>query len=166
MRFCATATDHGVHIPKPALGLCGISARDEAALHTLGGAGILVKKQMSILEMIRAISGLQRIAEDMLSELSVLCGCCDAQDCAGRMQEDTGYILPPELLRAAKIRPNARVQACTDPETKTVTFRETDREDYLSRIPEKILRQLAERNVCLQALQEILEQEQTEKQEE
>ena len=165
MRFCLTAAEHGVRIPKPALGLCGIGARDEAALHTLGGAGVLLKAQLSVTEMIRAVSGLYGVAEDMLNEIAGICGCC-AASCGDCPQEELGYLLPEELLDAAEIRRHALVRAIPDPETNTVTFVQTNREDCVSMIPERILDALRERKICIGSLQEVLEAEQEEAMEE
>ena len=165
MRFSMTEDDRGMYIAKPALGLCGIGTRDEAVLHVLGRAGVLLKTQLSVTEMIRAVSGLYGVAEDMLNEIAGICGCC-AASCGDCPQEELGYLLPEELLDAAEIRRHAFVRAIPDPETNTVTFVQTNREDCVSMIPERILDALRERKICIGSLQEVLEAEQEEAMEE
>lgn len=64
-------------LPQQAFELCNFTAADSLELHSGHSAIVLVKEQMTALELIEAAEMLREMASDLMVELAKACGRCD-----------------------------------------------------------------------------------------
>ncbi len=158
MKFENTTDRKGVVIPRSALTLSGFAENETAALHTLPGAAILVKKHMTAMDMIQAVDALTQTATNLLTELGKACGPCEECGEDGCPYEDVdGPIDLPDYLREeAGIPTDAKLCAEVNEEEKSVTIYAAGHQHDLSDVPENLWPLLESLGICLAQLEEAL----------
>ena len=76
MKFIKENTGNGVLVSNAALKLSSIDAK-QLELRTENGAAILLKRRMTVSDMLKAIMALDETISDLLEKLEAACGACD-----------------------------------------------------------------------------------------
>ena len=158
MKFEKSTGVKGAFIPRSALSLSGFIEDETAALHTLPGAVVLLKKRMTAMEMIRTVDSISQLAAELLTELAAVCGPCEECESEGCPYEEVdGPIDLPDYLRAeAGIPKDAKLCAEVNEGEKSVTIYATDHQHDLTDIPQGLMPLLGALGVCLGELEQKL----------
>ena len=160
MKFIKEVTPKGLLLPVTAARLAGFEANEKAEYHTLKGAMVVLKGQMSAMELLTAARSLQELAVDLHTHLAKVCGQCDGcgensenggEGCPLMDLEADGITLPDYLLEEA-----TKLCADVDEEEQTVTIFPAGYDHDLRDIPPGILEVFLAANVCLGELEERL----------
>lgn len=157
MKFVKGISAAGVNIPKAALKLSDLSGTEKLELHTLNGAAVLLKPEMTAMELLAAVNSLDRLSGDLLAALAITCEkCVGCEDECPFSQESRDIRLPKYLLDAADIPEGAKLCAEPDPDTGRVIVSALGPAYDLDSVPEELLEALLECGVCLGSLSELL----------
>ncbi len=157
MKFVRGTGAAGVTIPKAAMKLSGLSGTENLELHTLDGAAVLLKQEMTAMELLTVVSSLDRLSGDLLAALAIACEkCMGCEDSCPFSQESRDIRLPKYLLDAVEIPEGATLCAEPDPDTGRIIVSALEAEHDLSDVPEELLDALLECGVCLGSLSELL----------
>ena len=157
MKFVKGISATGVNIPKAGLKLSGLSGTERLELHTLNRAAVLLKPEMTAIELLATVKSLDKLSGDLLSVLAISCEkCVGCEDECPFSQENRDIRLPKYLLEAAEIPVDASLCAEPDPDTGRIIVSELEPQYDLSRVPEELLDALFECDVCLGSLSELL----------
>ncbi len=155
MEFLKEVSLKGAFIPRSALTLSGFAEKEEAELHALPGAAILLKKRMTALELLQAVDALSKTSTSLLTELAGVCGPCeDCAECPYDCSVQESVTLPEHLRQEAGIALDAKLCADANEETQTVTIYAAQHRHDLSDIPEDLFPLLHELGLCMGALEE------------
>lgn len=161
MKFLRETNERGLHVLTPELKLAGFSKKEEATVHVMDDAVVILKHQMSAIDIIRAINGIKGVTVELMLNLAEACGSCD--DCEEDycsyedFDFDEGDIeLPVNLLDEAGITEDDRLCGVADREKKTITIYEADYKNDLSDIPPDIMDLLVDAGICLKNLERLL----------
>ena len=112
MKFEKFDLAEGMKIPRAALKLSGFGEHEAAEYHTLQDAVVVLKKQMSAPELVRAAWSLQQLSAELCTHLASLCcphECCedcseDGESCPyDPMDFAMNFEIPDELRERAGI---------------------------------------------------------------
>lgn len=104
MKFIKGISATGVNIPKAGLKLSGLSDTEKLELHTLNRAAVLLKPEMTAVELLAVVKSLDKLSGDLLSVLAISCEkCVGCEDECPFSQESRDIRLPKYLLEAAEI---------------------------------------------------------------
>lgn len=157
MKFIKGISATGVNIPKAGLKLSGLSGEEKLELHTLNRAAVLLKPEMTAIELLAVVNSLDKLSGDLLSVLAISCEkCVGCEDECPFSQESRDIRLPKYLLEAAEIPVGASLCAEPDPDTGRIIVSALEPQYDLSRVPEELLDALFECDVCLGSLSELL----------
>lgn len=157
MKFTREAGAAGVTIPKAAMKLSGLGGAHKLELHTTDGAAVLLKREMTAMELLTVVSSLDRLSGDLLAALAIACEkCVGCEDNCPFSQESRDIRLPKYLLDAAEIPEGATLCAEPDPDTGRIIVTALEAEHDLDDVPEELLDALLECGVCLGSLSELL----------
>lgn len=117
---------------------------------------VLTKSEMTAMEVLDTIEGLEEILKELYNTLVRATGnCCD--DCDQAETEDAVKIkLPDFILEDAGIPKGAKLCAFTTEASGEVTVMEAEYKHDLTDVPEDKLRLLKDIGVCLSCLNECL----------
>ena len=162
MKFEKEVTLQGAFIPHSALKLSGFSEGQEVELHTLGGAVVLIHKQMTAKELVDTIASLRSLSANLMDYLIQLCGACENCGDNGCPYKENCYMeLSDTLCLEAGIPQGAKLCAVANPEAKTVTISLAEYAHDLRDVPSDVLATLQKARVCLGELEERLMTEDT-----
>lgn len=154
MKFIKEITPKGFRIPSAAMKLSGFQAGRQAEYHVEDSAIVVLKKEMTALELVQAIQSLKRAASGLLVHLVQVCGLCSQceEDCPYGAAEVPVH-LPDELLDRAGIPREARLNAFA--EDGDVVISAAPGPDLRDLTPDmmELLRQFG---VCLDELDRLL----------
>ena len=165
MKFIKEITPKGLLLPVTAARLAGFEANEKAEYHTLKGAMVVLKGQMTAMELLTAARSLQELAVELHTHLAKVCGQCDGcgkdaenggEGCPLTELEADGITLPDYLLEEAGIPEGTKLCADVDEEEQTVTIFPAGYDHDLRDIPPGILEVFLAANVCLGELEERL----------
>ena len=165
MKFIKEVTPKGLLLPVTAARLAGFSAGEKVEYHALKGAMVVLKGQMSAMELLTAARSLQELAVDLHTHLAKVCGQCDGcgenaenggEGCPMAGLEADGVILPDSLREEAGIPEGAKLCAEVDEEEQTVTIFPADYDHDLRDLLPETLEMFRAANVCLGELEERL----------
>ena len=157
MKFLKRTGTAGVTIPKAALTLSGLDNAEKLELHTLDGAAVLLKQEMTAMGLLSVIASLDRLSCELLTTLACTCGqCVGCEDDCPFSQESRDIRIPKYLLDAAEIPESAKLCAEPDPDTGRIIVTALETGHDLSDVPEELLDALLECGVCLGSLSELL----------
>ena len=153
MKFVKYNDNKSVTIPPAVLTVCGLD--DEGKLEVAGakGAVILLKSEMTAMEMVRTILA--------LTDLCGSCEGCTEGHCTFRDADIEELIRPavtvPDWARAeADIAPDAKLDCHVDEGSGVITVCETFYDHDLSDIPAELLEALRKSGCCLSVLEDML----------
>ena len=138
MKFNKQINNGTLLIPGGAFKISGFEGGEKVEIHTLDSAVVVLKKQMTTMELIQAMDALHRLATELTVHLARVCGTCD--DC----EEEAG------------IPAGAKLCVYVDDEEKTVTIAEAGYDHDLRDVPPYLLEMLGEAGICLGELEEQL----------
>ncbi len=157
MKFVRGTGTAGVTIPKAAMKLSGLSGTENLELHTLDSAAVLLKQEMTAMELLTVVSSLDRLSGDLLAALAIACEkCVGCEDNCPFSQESRDIRLPKYLLDAAVIPEGATLCAEPDPDTGRIIVSALGPGHDLDNVPEVLLNCIAGCGVCLGSLSELL----------
>ena len=117
---------------------------------------VLTKSQMTAMDVLETIEGLEEILKELYNALVGATGIC-CEDCDQDETEDAVTIKLPEfILEEAGIPKDAKLCAITTEASGEVTVMEADYKHDLTVVPEDMLRLLKDIGVCLSCLNECL----------
>ena len=149
MKFNRQMSNGTFSIPSGVFKISGFEADEKAEIHALDSAVVVLKKQMTAMELIQAIDALHQLATELTVHLAMVCGTCDDL-------EDGMLELPDYLRREACIPAGAKLCAYADDEEQTVTIGVAEYDHDLRDVPPYLLDMLAEAGICLGELEEHL----------
>ncbi len=146
-----------VTVPKSLLSLSRLYSAERLELHELESAAVLLKDRMTAMEVINAVSSLDRLASQLLEALAGACEQCVAcEEGCPFMGESRKIRLPAHVLGEANIPKGAKLCAVPDPETGCVIVTEREAGFDLDNVPDELLDALLECGVCLESLSGLL----------
>lgn len=157
MKFVKESGTGAVNIPKALLKLSGLSDTEKLDIHALDGVAVLLKREMTAMELLTVINNLDQLSDDLLTELIAACGkCVSCEAHCHFCQENRDIHLPKHLLDAADIPVDAQLRAEADPDTGRIIVSIVESEHDLDDVPEELLDELLACDVCLGSLNELL----------
>lgn len=156
-KFIKNTTKKKLVIPNVVMELSEFEKGAPVEICALPDAVVVLKREMTAMELIRAVDGLQHLTVELNRHLAKVCGPCE--DCG----EDGECPALPERTRTAvpeSVREDAGIPAgaklCAWPGEGTVTVAQADYRYDLTDVPEWELSTLAMLGVCLGELEERL----------
>lgn len=124
MKFNKQINNGTLLIPGGAFKISGFEGGEKVEIHTLDSAVVVLKKQMTTMELIQAMDALHRLATELTVHLARVCGTCDdcEDGCPFDDLEDGMLELPDYLREEAGIPAGAKLCVYVDDEEKTVTI--------------------------------------------
>ena len=117
---------------------------------------VLTKSQMTAMDVLETIEGLEEILKELYNALVGATGIC-CEDCDQAETEDAvGIKLPDFILEDAGIPKDAKLCAFTTEASGEVTVMEAEYKHDLTDVSEDMLRLLKDIGVCLSCLNECL----------
>ena len=162
MRFIKEVTPKGLQLPVSAARLAGFEAGEKVEYHTMKGTLVVLKKQMTAMELLTAAQSLQALVMELHTHLAKVCGQCDGCEeigmdgCPLLACDDAGITLPEYLREEAGIPEGAKLCAAVDEEEHTVAIFAAGYDHDLRDIPPETLEMFIAANVCLGELEERL----------
>ena len=161
-RFTKNTTKKKLVIPFSVMELSGLEKGDPVEIRTIDDAVVILRNEMTAMELVRAIDSLQSAVLDLTTYLVNVCGPCE--DCTGNEEcpadpSRTATMIPDELRKEANIPTDAKLCAWMGDTPGTITVGQADYRYDLTDVPAWILEILASRGVCLGTLEELLMEE-------
>lgn len=158
MKFNKQMDSGALLIPRAAFKISSFEADEKAEIHALDSAVIVLKKQMTAMELIQAADALHRLATELTAHLAMACGeCGECEDgCPFDDLEEGMLELPDYLRREACIPDGAKLCAYADDEENTVTIGIAEYNHDLRDVPPYLLEMLAEAGICLGEFEKYL----------
>ena len=149
-------------IPYDVLKDSGMERGDPVEIRAVDDAVVILRKEMTAMELVRAIDSLQSTVLDLTLHLVDVCGPCEG--CTGTAvcpadPSRTATVIPDEIREEAHIPAGVKLCAWAGAEPGTVTVGQADYRYDLTDVPAWILEILASRGVCLGTLEELLMEE-------
>lgn len=121
MKFNKQINNGTLLIPGGAFKISGFEGGEKVEIHTLDSAVVVLKKQMTTMELIQAMDALHRLATELTVHLARVCGTCDdcEDGCPFDDLEDGMLELPDYLREEAGIPAGAKLCVYVDDEEKT-----------------------------------------------
>lgn len=118
MKFNQQINNGALLIPSGVSKLSGFEAGEKVEIHALDSAVVVLKKQMTAMELIQAMDALYQLATELTAHLALACGSCDdcGDGCPFDDLEDGMLELPDYLRREACIPDGAKLCAYADDE--------------------------------------------------
>lgn len=163
-KFIKNTTKKKLVIPNVVMELSEFERGGMVEICALPDAVVVLKREMTAMELIRAVDSLQRLAMELNRHLAGVCGPCE--DCRGdgdcpAEPAHTRTAIPDEVRKDVRIPANAKLCAWPGEQEGTVTVAQADYRYDLTDVPEWELSTLAMLGVCLGNLEEKLMAEDT-----
>ena len=158
-KFIKNTTKKKLVIPNVVMELSEFERGEMVEICALPDAVVVLKREMTAMELIRAVDSLQRLAMELNRHLAGVCGPCE--DCRGdgdcpAEPAHTRTAIPDEVRKDVRIPANAKLCAWPGEQEGTVTVAQADYRYDLTDVPEWELSTLAMMGVCLGELEERL----------
>ena len=158
-KFIKNTTKKKLVIPNVVMELSEFERGEMVEICALPDAVVVLKREMTAMELIRAVESLQRLAMELNRHLAGVCGPCE--DCRGdgdcpAEPAHTRTAIPDEVRKDVRIPANAKLCAWPGEQEGTVTVAQADYRYDLTDVPEWELSTLAMMGVCLGELEERL----------
>lgn len=120
MKFNKQINNGTLLIPGGAFKISGFEGGEKVEIHTLDSAVVVLKKQMTTMELIQAMDALHRLATELTVHLARVCGTCDdcEDGCPFDDLEDGMLELPDYLREEAGIPAGAKLCVYVDDEER------------------------------------------------
>ncbi len=169
-------TQPEILLPEHACELCGFDCGDALELHAGEDVLVILKNQMTAIELVHVISMLGEMSTDLTVALAKACGRCDNCDdeddgtgqndpakwvercslCRDLLDNRQTIHIPDYLLEEAGISSGAKLEATADKDAGEITVTEAENEYDISDVPPGILSVLAQSGICLAELDELI----------
>ena len=161
-KFTKNTTKKKLVIPNVVLELSGLEKGDPVEIRTVDDAVVILRKEMTAMELVRAIDSLQSTVLDLTLHLVDVCGPCE--DCTGTEvcpadPSRTATVIPDEIREEAHIPAGVKLCAWAGAEPGTVMVGQADYRYDLTDVPEWLLEILASHGVCIGRLEDRLMEE-------
>jgi hypothetical protein len=117
---------------------------------------VLMKSQMTAMEVIKTIEGLEDVIDALYFTLASAAGVCGGQGCQTETMDAVGIKLPEFILEDAGISKDAKLCAYTDEGSGEVTVIEAEYKHDITDVSEDTLQILKAMGVCLTGFNECL----------
>ncbi|PYG89376.1 hypothetical protein LY28_00595 [Ruminiclostridium sufflavum DSM 19573] len=117
---------------------------------------VLLKSQMTAIEVIETLEGLEKIIKELYLALVMSAGICEDCSCCTETEDAVSIKLPEFILEDAGIPKDAKLCAYTSEDSGEVTVVEAEYKHDLSDVPKGILHILKEIGVCMAGLNNSL----------
>ena len=145
-------------IPHAVMEMSGFEENSVVDLCALDDAVVVLKRNMTAMELVRAVDSLQRLVVDLNRHLADVCGPCE--DCGDGecpvSRERNRIDVPEEVRREAGIPPDAKLCACASGEAGMVAVFQAEYRHDLTDVPEWERTVLASMGACMGSLEELL----------
>ena len=146
-------------IPYDVLKESGMERGDPVEIRAVDDAVVILRKEMTAMELVRAIDSLQSTVLDLTLHLVDVCGPCE--DCTGTEvcpadPSRTATVIPDEIRDEAHIPAGVKLCAWAGAEPGTVMVGQADYRYDLTDVPAWVLEILANHGVCLGRLEDRL----------
>lgn len=165
-----------IMLPEHACELCGFDGEDTLELHAGEDSLVIVKDQMTAIELVHVIAMLSEMATELTVTLAKACGMCDncgdeddgtgknapaqwVESCSlcGDLLDDSQNIhIPDYLLKEAGISCSSKLEAYAEGDSSEITVTEAENQFDISDVPPGILTVLAQSGICLAELDELI----------
>ena len=159
--FTKETTKKKLVIPNTVLEVSGLEKGEPVEIQALDDAVVILRKEMTAMELVRAIDSLQSAVLDLTLYLVDVCGPCE--DCNGSGGEEcpadpsrTATIIPEEVRKDACIPAGAKLCAWPGDVPGTVMVRQADYRYDLTDVPAWVLEILTSHGVCLGRLEDLI----------
>ena len=162
MKFKKEITPKGILLPITAVRLAGLECGDAVEYHALKGAMVVLKGQMTAMELMNAAQSLHKLSAELLAHLALVCGKCDncgekdEDSCPLVDLDDEGITLPGYLLQDAGIPEGTKLCAEANEENHHIEIFPAGYDHDLRDVPSELLDLFIASNVCLPELEERL----------
>ena len=161
-KFTKNTTTKQLVIPYSVLELSGLEKGDPVEIRTMDDAVVILRSEMTAMELIRAIDSLQDTVLALTTHLVNVCGPCE--DCTGNEEcpadpSRTATVIPDELRKEVDIPMDAKLCAWVGDKPGTVIVGQADYRYDLTDVPEWLLEILASHGVCIGRLEDRLMEE-------
>ena len=161
-KFTTNTTKKKLVIPYSVLELSGLEKGGPVEIRTMDDAVVILRSEMTAMELIRAIDSLQDTVLALTTHLVNVCGPCE--DCTGNEEcpadpSRTATVIPDELRKEVDIPMDAKLCAWVGDTPGTITVGQAEYRYDLTDVPPWILEILTSRGVCLGTLEELLMEE-------
>ena len=158
-KFIKNTTKKKLVIPNVVMELSEFEKGAPVEICALPDAVVVLKREMTAMELIRAVDGLQHLTVELNRHLAKVCGPCE--DCGEdgecpALPEKTRTAVPESVREDAGIPADAKLCAWPGETEGTVTVAQADCRYDLTDVPEWELSTLAMLGVCLGELEERL----------
>lgn len=158
-KFIKNTTKKKLVIPNVVMELSEFEKGAPVEICALPDAVVVLKREMTAMELIRAVDGLQHLTVELNRHLAKVCGPCE--DCGEdgecpALPERTQTIVPEAVREEVGIPADAKLCAWPGSEPGTVTVGQADYRYDLADVPEWELSVLAMMGACLGNLEERL----------
>lgn len=157
MKFNKEMSNGTLSIPSGVFKISGFEHDEMAEIHALDSAVVVLKQQMTAMELIQAMDALHQLSVELTVRLAEACDDCN--ECADGCpydDPDDDIHLPSDVLEEAGIPVGAKLRAYADDEEQTVTIGVAGYDHDLRDVPPYLLDMLAEAGICLGELEEHL----------
>ena len=157
LTFVKEITPKGFRIPHAAMELGGFESGRQAEYHVRDHLVVVLKRQMTAIELLAAAQGLERLAVKLYAQLADACGPC--LGCEGGCpcaDADSTVEIPGWLRQEAGIPEDAKLCAEVDAEKGLVTVSEADYRHDLRDLQKDILEMFSDAGTCLEELERHL----------
>lgn len=146
-------------VPAALLAAGGFAQNQEVEIYPLPEAAVILKRQMTAMELVGALDSLQRLTAKLCASLAGVCGPCEScaggEDCPA-LPAHTATKVPESVRQEAGIPEGAKLCAWPGPEKGTVTVSAANYRYDLTDVPDWLLEVLRGLGVCLGSLEERL----------
>jgi len=169
-------TQPEIMLPERVCELCGFDGKNMLELHAGEDVLVILKDQMTAIELAHVISMLSEMATDLTVTLAKACGrCnhCNEEDdgtgendpaqwvescslCRDLLDDSQNIHIPGYLLEEAGISSSAKLEASADRDDGEITVTEAENQYDISDVPPGILTVLAQSGICLAELDELI----------
>lgn len=157
MKFTLDIGKKGLRLRKEILDASGFQREAALDVHGAEQAIVLLKKEMTAMELVQAVQSLGGLTYQLTSHLAKVCGPC--QHCESPCpctQEEEPVQVPEDLLERAGIPKDAKLDVFAENGRITVSAAEAP---DLRDVPPEMLELLRQSGVCLDALEELMMKE-------
>lgn len=148
-------------IPYDVLETSGFQRGEPVDIHTLTDAAVILKNEMTAMELIHAVDQMQELSVKLLAALAENCESCE--DCGESEDGACPYLanhimpdIPADVRQEAGIPADAKLCAWAGPEPGVVSVAQARYRHDLSDVPEWVMEILAVHGVCFEDLAELI----------